>query len=88
MFELKRIRGIDHQDITLSALEIILDGVAGSESTESTRQAGLYLARLVLADSSGRFDEEKQKAVLSIIEMALEVENAGGLSRRSKIKGK
>lgn len=74
MSELKHLVNINHCDVALSALEIILDGVASSESTERTRQAGAYLARLVMADSHGSLDTDKQKAILSIIEMASEVE--------------
>lgn len=40
MSELKHLGNINHCDVALSALEIILDGVASSESTERTRQAG------------------------------------------------
>ncbi|WP_322804477.1 hypothetical protein SO574_19825 [Vibrio alfacsensis] len=62
------------KDIVLSALEIVIDGVASSEATERTREAGAYIAGLILADMKGQLDPDKQKAILSIIEMASEVD--------------
>ena len=42
-------KGVDmsnknQNDILLSALEIVIDGVANSEATERTRAAGAYIA--------------------------------------------
>ncbi|EPB6684115.1 hypothetical protein ACRRGR_000410 [Vibrio alginolyticus] len=72
-------KGVDmsnknQNDILLSALEIVIDGVASSEATERTRAAGAYIAGLILADTKGQLDTKKQKAILSIIEMASEIE--------------
>ncbi|AVH28730.1 TPA: hypothetical protein N2901_004017 [Vibrio parahaemolyticus] len=64
----------NQNDILLSALEIVIDGVASSEATERTRAAGAYIAGLILADTKGQLDTKKQKAILSIIEMASEIE--------------
>ncbi|EGR1512129.1 hypothetical protein D6089_09620 [Vibrio vulnificus] len=77
MSELKPIGSIQkcETDITKTALEIIIDGVAASDATPTTYQAGIYLAGLILADTKGQIDAEKQKAILSIIKMASEVEN-------------
>ncbi|CAE6929106.1 hypothetical protein ACOMICROBIO_GDFFDHBD_02481 [Vibrio sp. B1REV9] len=63
------------KDIVLSALEIVIDGVANSEATERTREAGAYIAGLILADMKGQLDPDKQKAILSIIEMASEIDS-------------
>ncbi|HHF3206666.1 TPA: hypothetical protein ACPJ2F_001990 [Vibrio diabolicus] len=73
-------KGVDmsnknQNDILLSALEIVIDGVANSEATERTRAAGAYIAGLILADTKGQLDSEKQKAILSIVEMASEVDS-------------
>ncbi|MDL2021401.1 hypothetical protein [Vibrio parahaemolyticus] len=72
-------KGVDmsdknQNDIMLSALEIVIDGVANSEATARTRAAGAYIAGLILADAKGQLDSKKQKAILSIIEMACEIE--------------
>ncbi len=71
----------DQNDIMLSALEIVIDGVANSEATERTRAAGSYIAGLILADAKGQLDAEKQKAILSIIEMACETESTAFMSK-------
>ena len=47
-------KGVDmsnknQNDILLSALEIVIDGVANSEATERTRAAGAYIAGLISA---------------------------------------
>ncbi|KIP66828.1 hypothetical protein SN13_11575 [Vibrio alginolyticus] len=65
----------NQNDILLSALEIVIDGVASSEATERTRAAGAYIAGLILADTKGQLDPKKQKAILSIVEMASEVDS-------------
>lgn len=79
-------KGVDmsdknQNDIMLSALEIVIDGVANSEATERTRAAGAYIASLILADAKGQLDSEKQKAILSIIEMACETESTAFMSK-------
>ncbi|WP_447075651.1 hypothetical protein [Vibrio alginolyticus] len=78
-------KGVDmsnknQNDIMLSALEIVIDGVANSEATERTRTAGAYIAGLILADAKGQLDSKKQKAILSIIEMACETESTAFMS--------
>lgn len=59
----------------LSALEIVIDGVANSEATERTRAAGAYIAGLILADTKGQLDSKNKKPILSIVEMASEVDS-------------
>ncbi|WP_368848997.1 hypothetical protein [Vibrio diabolicus] len=78
-------KGVDmsnknQNDILLSALEIVIDGVANSEATERTRAAGAYIAGLILADAKGQLDTKKQQAILSIIEMACETESTAFMS--------
>ncbi len=63
------------EDVSLAALQIVVDGVACSEATHIMRQAGVYITGLIMADMKGSLDAEKQKAILSIIEMASEVES-------------
>ncbi|WP_052729835.1 hypothetical protein [Photobacterium halotolerans] len=63
-------------DITLAALEIVIDGVVSSQSSSRTRQAGAYIAGLIMADMKGQLDSKKQAAILSIVEMAAEVEGS------------
>ncbi|MFZ8771435.1 hypothetical protein LCE44_04930 [Vibrio harveyi] len=58
------------QDIVLSALEIVIDGVSSSDANEKTRIAGVYIAGLIIADTKGVLEQDTRKAVLSIIEMA------------------
>ena len=79
-------KGIDmseknNKDTALTALEIIVDGAASSEATPKTRRAAAYLASLVLADLKGSLDAQKTKAILSIIEMACEVESTAFISK-------
>ncbi|ANQ23748.1 hypothetical protein BA893_19110 [Vibrio natriegens] len=68
-------------DVMLSALDIVIDGVANSEATESNRAAGAYIAGLILMDAKGQLDSEKKKAILSIIEMVCETENTAFMSK-------
>ncbi|ARC92827.1 hypothetical protein B6A42_13190 [Vibrio coralliilyticus] len=65
----------DREQVTLAALELVIDGIASSESNQLTQRAGVYISGLILADMKGSLDAEKQKAILSIIEMASEVES-------------
>ncbi len=76
MSELKQLGSITEsdRDVTKTALEIIIDGVASSDANQTTYQAGIYLAGLILADTKGQIDAEKQKAILSIIKMASDAE--------------
>ncbi|UTM59230.1 hypothetical protein L4174_021225 [Photobacterium sp. CCB-ST2H9] len=63
-------------DITLAALEIVIDGVASSNASVRARQAGAYIAGLIMADMKGQLDAKKQAAILSIVEMAAEIEGS------------
>ncbi|AXT73017.1 hypothetical protein DBX26_18865 [Vibrio sp. dhg] len=69
------------RDVMLSALDIVIDGVANSEATESNRAAGAYIAGLILTDAKGRLDSEKKKAILSIIEMVCDTESTAHMSK-------
>ncbi len=57
-------------DIVLSALEVVIDGVASSEANDNTRVAGVYIAGLILADTKGILEVDARNAVLSIIGIA------------------
>ncbi|CAM2802527.1 hypothetical protein VINE108274_02100 [Vibrio neptunius] len=63
------------EDVSLAALQIVIDGVACSEASRVMQQAGVYISGLIMADMNGNLDAEKQKAILSIIEMASDIEN-------------
>ncbi|EOA9033142.1 MULTISPECIES: hypothetical protein [Vibrio] len=56
-------------DVVLSALEVVIDGVSSSEASEKTRVAGVYITGLILADTKGLLEIDSQKAVSSIIRM-------------------
>ncbi|EGQ8456652.1 hypothetical protein D0D69_03345 [Vibrio parahaemolyticus] len=71
----------EQRDIALSALEIVVDGVANSEATALTRFAGAYIAGLIIADMKEPLDEEKEKAILSIVEMAWEAESTAFMTK-------
>ncbi|HCE5112923.1 TPA: hypothetical protein NKO82_004537 [Vibrio parahaemolyticus] len=71
----------EQRDIALSALEIVVDGVANSEATALTRFAGAYIAGLIIADMKEPLDEEKEKAILSIVEMACEAESTAFMTK-------
>ncbi|MBH9740102.1 hypothetical protein [Vibrio navarrensis] len=83
MSELKQLGRITEsdKDVTKTALEIIIDGVASSDANHITYQAGIYLAGLILADTKGQIDAEKQKAILSIIKMASDIETPAFISK-------
>lgn len=68
-------------DVMLSALDIVIDGVANSEATERNRAAGAYITGLILTDVKGQLDSEKQKAILSIIEMVCDTESTAQMSK-------
>jgi hypothetical protein len=59
-------------DIYTTALMVIIDGIARSDATAEIKQAGAYLAGLVIADSRGKITIDKLKAINSIMEMAAE----------------
>jgi hypothetical protein len=59
-------------DIYLKSLEVIIDGMARSDATAATKQAGAYLAGLVVADSKGKIGRDKLMRIVSIMEMAAE----------------
>lgn len=61
---------LKQKDIFLQALELIIDGVALSTPIENRATVGVYLMSLVIADSKGRLDADKIKAIMSLIEMA------------------
>ncbi|MCG9724496.1 hypothetical protein [Vibrio brasiliensis] len=61
------------KDNVLVAPELIVEGAASSEATTKSKQAAVYLAGLVLTDQKGVIDAEKTTAILSIIEMASEM---------------
>jgi len=63
------------EDVSLAALQVVIDGVACSESNTLMQQAGVYISGLIMADINGNVDLEKQKAILSIIEMASDIDN-------------
>ncbi len=65
----------EREDVSLAALQIVIDGVACSEATKLMRHAGVYITGLIMADMKGNLDAEKQKAILSIIEMASEADS-------------
>lgn len=62
-------------DIHKTSLMLILDGMACSEATAEVKQAGAYLAGLVIADSKGKISADKLKAITSIMEMAAEADS-------------
>ncbi len=62
-------------DIHKTSLMLILDGMACSEATAEVKQAGAYLAGLVVADSKGKISADKLKAITSIMEMAAEADS-------------
>lgn len=65
----------EQNKVVLAALGIVIDGMACSTAGLHSQQAGAYLAGLILADMKGQLDTDKQKAILSIIEMASEVDS-------------
>ena len=58
-----------------SGLEVIIDGVSMSEASEGSRQAGVYLMGLLIADNKGELDADKVKAIQAIVEMAAEAKS-------------
>ncbi|MEZ9620202.1 hypothetical protein AB4237_01920 [Vibrio sp. 10N.261.55.F6] len=58
-----------------SGLEVIIDGVSMSEASEGSRQAGVYLMGLLIADNKGELDADKVKAIQSIVAMAAEAKS-------------
>ncbi|ELI5415006.1 hypothetical protein RRJ93_003217 [Vibrio parahaemolyticus] len=71
----------NNKDTVLAALEIVVDGAASSEASPGTKRAAAYLAGLILADLKGSLDAQKNKAILSIIEMACEAESSTFMSK-------
>lgn len=70
-------KGIDMSDrkhLFQQALEVIIDGVSLSGQEEERALAGAYIMKLVVADNPDLLDEEKVKAIDSIIQMADEVD--------------
>ncbi|MGL4193206.1 MAG: hypothetical protein ACRCRU_11725 [Vibrio sp.] len=57
------------------ALEVVVDGSAQSQVSKERAAASRYLVSLLIKDNADLIDAEKIKAILSIIEMALEIEN-------------
>jgi hypothetical protein len=48
--------------------------MARSDATAATKQAGAYLAGLVVADSKGKIGPDKLMRIVSIMEMAADTE--------------
>lgn len=70
-------KGVDmhnNKQLFQAALELIIDGVSLSEQSSLSRQAGVYLAGLVIADMKGDIDAAKQQAINDIIMMAAEID--------------
>lgn len=57
------------------ALDVIIDGVAVSSAGEGRQEAGVILLEGLLIKYGHLIDEEKQKAIRSIIGMADEVDS-------------
>lgn len=64
----------EKEDVSLAALQIVIDGVACSEATKLMRHAGVYITGLIMADMKAIW-MQKAKAILSIIEMASEADS-------------
>ncbi len=65
----------DKNELFKQALELVIDGVALSESGAGRYIAGRYILTLLIADNPGLVDAEKIKAIQSIIAMADEQES-------------
>ncbi|WP_217517048.1 hypothetical protein [Vibrio metschnikovii] len=59
----------------LQVLNVVIDGIALSESKEESIKGGLLIMNMALSNYEGEIDRELRTAIQSIIEMASELES-------------
>lgn len=62
------------KELFQQSLDVIIDGISMSEARADSAHVGVYLMGLLIADNNGELDEDKIKAIQSIIKMAAEAE--------------